>query len=117
MPFIIARVNTHIDKNQELAIKSEMGRAITLIPGKSEKYLMLGLEDDYKFYLRGDSQKAALIEASIFGNEDHEGFKEFARETTKIFNEVLNIPPENIYINFADIKTWAVNGIFIEGNI
>lgn len=117
MPFITARVNTKIDKNQEIKIKTLMGQVIALIPGKSEKYLMLGLEDDYKFYLRGDSQKAALIEASIFGNEDHEGFKEFAQETTKIFNGVLNIPAENIYINFADIKAWAVKGVFIEGNI
>ena len=91
MPFIIARVNTHIDKNQELAIKSEMGRAITLIPGKNEKYLMLGLEDDYKFYLRGDSQKAALIEASIFGNEDHEGIAKYNNRLAKIYMSEINI--------------------------
>ena len=114
MPFITARVNVSVNKSQEIEIKTLMGQAIELIPGKNENYLMLGLEDNYKFYLRGDdSQKAALIDAQIFGNEDHDGFNKFAAMTTKIFNSVLDIPPENIYINFYDIKAWSVNGIFI----
>lgn len=64
MPFVIARVNVPV--NKELEIKSRLGRAIELVPGKNENYLLPGIEDDFHFYLRGDGeQKAAYIEASI----------------------------------------------------
>lgn len=117
MPFIIARVNVPVSKEQETEIKNRMGRAIELVPGKNESYLMLGIEDNYHFYLRGDgTQKAAYIEASIFGNEDHGGFDAFAAETTEIFCQTLGIPLENIYIKFDDIKAWSVGGAFIDRN-
>lgn len=34
MPFIIARVNVPVSKEQETEIKNRMGRAIALVPGK-----------------------------------------------------------------------------------
>lgn len=117
MPFIIARVNVPVSTTQEAEIKTRMGRAIELVPGKNESYLMLGIEDNYHFYLRGDgSQKAAYIEASIFGNEDHAGFDAFAAAMTEIFRQVLGIQPENIYVKFDDIKAWSVGGAFIDRN-
>ena len=62
MPFIIARVNVPVSTEQEREIKTILGRAIESVPGKSEKYLMLGIEDNCRFWLRGDnSQPAAYI--------------------------------------------------------
>jgi phenylpyruvate tautomerase PptA (4-oxalocrotonate tautomerase family) len=117
MPFIIARVNVPVSKEQETKIKTRMGQAIELVPGKNESYLMLGIEDNYRFYLHGDgTQKAAYIEASIFGNEDHSGFDGFAAVTTEIFQQILGIPPENIYIKFDDIKALSAGGAFIDRN-
>ena len=117
MHFIISRVNIPISNEQEIVIKSKLGRAIELVPGKSEQYLLLGFEDNYHLYLKGDNSKPiAYITASIFGNEQHLGYDEFAREVTKIFNEVLNIPIENIYIKFDDISDWSVAGQNIDRN-
>lgn len=42
MPFIISRVSTEITVQQETELKTRLGKAIELIPGKSEKYLLLG---------------------------------------------------------------------------
>ena len=115
MPFVTLRVNVPVRKAQETEIKFQLGKAIELVPGKNENYLLLGIEDNYRFYLRGNGeQKVAYIEASIFGNEDHVGFDAFAAETTAILHQVLGIPPENIYIKFDDIQMWAVNGLFID---
>ena len=117
MPFVIARVNVPVSREQETEIKSRLGKAIELVPGKNENYLLLGIEDNYHFYLRGDGeQKTAYIEASIFGNEDHVGFDAFAAETAAIFHQVLGIPTENIYIKFDDIQMWSVSGMFIDRN-
>ena len=76
MPFIIARVNVPVSKEQETEIKNRMGRAIELVPGKSEQYLLLAFEPESHLWLRGDdSQPMAYIDAAIFGNEGHYGYR------------------------------------------
>ena len=115
MPFIIARVNVSLSIEQEQEIKARLGHAIESVPGKSEMNLMIGLESNYHFWLRGDDSKpAAYIEVSIFGNEKHYGYDKLTYEITEAFNKVLGIPSENIYVRYEDIKIWGVNGFTIE---
>ena len=74
MPFIVSRVSVPITKEQETELKAWMGRAIELVPGKSEDYLLLDFRDNCRLWLRGDdSRPAAYIEAAVFGNEGHAG--------------------------------------------
>ena len=114
MPFIFARVNVSVSQEQEHELKIRLGRAIEFVPGKSEKYLMIGFEDNYRFWLRGDnSQPAAYIEASLFGNWDHSGYDRLTSAITEAFMEVLGISAENIYIKYDDISVWGVNGLTI----
>lgn len=47
MPFILARVSTPVSKEQEIEIKSRLGRAIKLVPGKSEEYLLFRKLETY----------------------------------------------------------------------
>lgn len=44
MPFINVKTNTAVPADKEKAIKSALGQAITAIPGKSEAWLMVGIE-------------------------------------------------------------------------
>ena len=115
MPFLIAKVNVPADANQEIKLKSQLGKAIELLPGLSEKYLLVSLESDCHMYLRGkNSEAVAYIEVSIFGNDQHIVYESFCATVTKIFVEVLNVPPMNVYIKFSDIAAWSVNGIFFD---
>ena len=113
MPFIMTKVNVPVDVEQELQLKSRLGRAIELLPGLSEKYLLAGFESDCRFFLRGKKDEAiAYIEVSVFGNENHLGYEDFSLAVTKIFVDVLS--PMNIYIKFSDIAAWSVGGIFFD---
>lgn len=117
MPFIISRTNTSITREQELKLKSRLGKAISLVPGKSEQYLLLGFEPNSHLYLRGDdSEPIAYIEAAIWGNEAHLGYDQFTAEVTCIFHEVMGIAPENIYIRYSDIPDWGVAGMNFDRN-
>ena len=116
MPFIMAKTGVPIDEERELELKSRLGKAMELIPGLSEKYLLAGFEQNFHFFLRGEKiNPVAYIEVSIFGNEHHLGYEEFSAEVTKIFVETLHIPPLNVYIKFSDIAAWSVGGIFFDG--
>ena len=114
MPFIMSKVSMPVSAEQELQLKTRLGRAIELVPGKSENYLMVGFEQNCRIYLRGENVLAAFIEVSIFGNEDHAGYAELTAEITKIFSTTLGISAKNIYVKFDDIANWGVGGLNID---
>ena len=117
MPFIISRTNRSISHEQEKQLKTRLGKAIELVPGKSKQYLMLGFEDNCHLWLRGDdSQSVVYIEAAIWGNEGHLGYDEFTAEVTRIFHDVLGTRPDCIYIRFIDIPDWGVAEINFDRN-
>lgn len=117
MPFIKIKTSTEISPEQEVKIKTGLGQAIRLVPGKSEQFLLLEFEDRCRMWLRGQKDDPiAYIEAAIFGNDDHEGFDAFTAAVTKIFVEELKIRPENIYIKFEDIGVWGAQGMCIDRN-
>ena len=111
MPFLISRVNIPVSRRQEVELKTRLGKAIELVPGKSEEYLLLGFEDNCRLWLRGgDSEPIAYIEANIFGNERHLGYDAFTAEVTHAFHDVLGVAPDRIYINYTDAPAWGAGG-------
>lgn len=115
MPFIKAKVSCSISGEQENELKARMGKAIELVPGKTEAYLLLEFEPNCHLWLRGENKEPiAYIEAAIFGNEGHAGYPAFSAEVTCAFWEVLGILPENCYIKYEDITAWSVAGHYID---
>lgn len=115
MPFIKAKVSCPITKEQEVDIKKRFGKAIELVPGKSEEYLLLEFEDNCRLWLRGEqNQPIVYIEAAIFGNEGHYGYDAFTTEVTKALSDILKIQPDRVYIKYEDITGWGVSGRYID---
>ena len=116
MPFIMSKVNVPVSAEQELQIKSRLGKAMEILPGLSEKYLLAGIEANCHLYLRGEKDlPTAFVQVSVFGNEIHFGYEKFSVAVTEIFVDVLNIPPQNVYIKFSDLDCWSVGGKFFDG--
>ena len=44
MPFISTKTNVNVSKEKEVELKERLGQAISIIPGKSENWLMLAIE-------------------------------------------------------------------------
>ncbi|MCR5268892.1 MAG: hypothetical protein K6E16_10300 [Lachnospiraceae bacterium] len=111
MPFIDAKVSVTITEEQEKELKTRLGQAISIIPGKSESWLMTGFEDNYHLYFRGDnSAPIAYIEVRLFGGPNKEAFSRMTAEITKIFGEVLGIGPDHMYIKYSATPDWGWNG-------
>lgn len=111
MPFINSKVSVKITEEQETELKSRLGQAISLIPGKSESWLMTGFEDNYHLYFKGDnSEPTAFVEVSVYGNPDPDGFSKLTTEISKIFGEVLGIAANRIYVKYSATTDWGWNG-------
>ena len=111
MPFIDSKVSVKITEEQEKELKTRLGQAISIIPGKSENWLMTGFEDDYHLYFRGDnSEPIAYIEVRLFGGPNKAAFQKMTEEITKIYGEVLGIAPDHMYIKYSATPDWGWNG-------
>ena len=111
MPFIDSKVSVKITEEQERELKTRLGQAISLIPGKSESWLMTGFEDDYHLYFRGDnSEPIAYIEVRLFGGPSKAAFRKMTEEITKIYGDVLGIAPDHMYIKYSATPDWGWNG-------
>ncbi len=111
MPYINSKVSVQITKEQETEIKTALGEAIRLIPGKSEQWLMLGFEDSVSMYFRGDnSQPIAFVEVSVYGGENPSAFDSLTAKICEIYNKVLGIAPDHVYVKYNAVSNWGWNG-------
>ena len=111
MPFINTKTSVKITDEKRTEIKSLLGQAIRLIPGKSESWLMLGFEDNIKMYFKGDdSAPTAFIEVKIFGSASASDYDKLTAKITEIFNSTLAIPSDRIYVKYEEVEHWGWNG-------
>ena len=111
MPFIDSKVNVKTTAEQQKELKARLGKAIAAIPGKSESWLMVNLEDDRTMYFRGDdSEPIAYVCVNIYGGPDERAFDKMTAEVTKIYGEVLGVKPDHMYIKYDASLYWGWNG-------
>ncbi|MEQ8153663.1 MAG: phenylpyruvate tautomerase MIF-related protein [Clostridiaceae bacterium] len=112
MPFINSRVTVKLSDEKEESIKSRLGKAIELIPGKSEEWLMLGFEDNYKLYFKGEAlEKGAFIDVKIFGKASKEAYNNLTAAICEIFTDELGISGDKIYVKYEEVDNWGWNGV------
>lgn len=111
MPFINVKTNVEITEDKEENIKSALGQAITAIPGKSEGWLMVEIEDNRKLYFRGTSEPAAMVEVSIFGNPSSNSLETLTSNITGIMLKDLGISTDRVYVSYFTTPNWGWNGM------
>lgn len=109
MPFINVKTNVSVPKEKLEAIKSQLGKAITAVPGKSETWLMIGIEPEQILYFQGSDAPAAMVQVQIFGNGSS-GFDELTGRITSILNQELSIPANRTYVSYFGTSDWGWNG-------
>ena len=111
MPYIRTTISKEISQENIENIKTKLGQAIALIPGKSESWLMLSFEDNMKMYFKGDcGEEYAYIEVSIFGSASDAAYDRLTAAICEIINEELDIPMQNIYVKYEESTHWGWNG-------
>ncbi|MBI9105929.1 MAG: hypothetical protein JEZ04_04240 [Spirochaetales bacterium] len=111
MPHINAFIPMKLTKKDEQRLVSRLGELITIIPGKTEKGLMVSVNNDSPLYLGGVSQeKAAYLEIKIFKDCARDIKKELAAQTIKMLEDEFSIPKEHVYVNFFEVFDWAARG-------
>lgn len=109
MPFIDSKVSIPVSKEQGEEIRRRLDEAISIIPGKSKEWLMVGIQDNYDLYFRDDAA-CAFVDVSIFGPLSNDAAEKMTAEITHIFNEELLIAPDHIYVKYEQAEQWGWSG-------
>lgn len=110
MPCIETKVNVKITKEQETELKERFGKAIEILPGKSERWLMLTFKDEYDLYFQGKNDRPiAFVEVKIFGKASAGAYEKLTEEICSILNSVLSIDPANVYVKYEEAEHWGWN--------
>lgn len=105
MPFINVMTNSEIkDKN---ALKSELGNAITAIPGKSEAWLMVKLEDKADMYFKGSDKPCAMFEIAIFDSAEKSAYEDLTKRICSLSEKYLSVKSERTYVKYNEIDKWG----------
>ena len=110
MPFINVKTNVPVAQDKKESIKSALGKAITAIPGKSEGWLMVGIEPEYDLWFKGSDAPAAMVEVSVFGGASSSAYSDLTAKVTDILGGDLGISPDRIYVKYFETSNWGWNG-------
>ena len=111
MPYIEAKVSCKLSEEQIEALKDDFGKAIECIPGKSENWLMVNIEDEKRLYFQGNANdETAYIYVSILGHAEKNAYDALTNEITIIVSEITSIPSNRIYVSYRETDTWGWNG-------
>ena len=110
MPLIHTVTNQPVSKEQAAHLKEACARAITLIPGKSERWLMISIEDEKTLYFAGSDAPCALAEVQIYGTAADEVLDRLTAALTEILAKELSVSPDRIYVKYEFVSHWGWNG-------
>ena len=111
MPYIRVRCNRPLDEKTVAELQKELGKSITLFPGKTERLLMTDCEGDCALSLAGKSDvPLAMIEVELLGSSKPETYAAVTRDLTDLMERVVGIPGNGVYVKYETIEYWGWNG-------
>lgn len=113
MPYISFKTNHKLTLRQENTIKSKLGELISLIPGKTEKALMIHMEDDQIMYFKGEETPCMMIEINLYKSAKFDDKKKLTEAMIQMIHETTKIEADNIYVIFHEFDHWGLNQTLI----
>ena len=111
MPYIKVTTTAAVSAEQCERVKAKLGKAIESFPGKTENWLMVGIEDGKKMWFRGDaSADTAMVDVDLLGAVTPAASEKMTAAVCRILGEELGIPAERIYVKYTGYQNWGWNG-------
>lgn len=110
MPYIHVTTSGELDAHKEELLKTELGRAIEALPGKSEQWLMVQCTPEAHLWLAGSDEPCALAEVSIYGAAPADAYDALTGRLTEILESVLDVDAARVYVKYAETEYWGWNG-------
>lgn len=100
------------DRPQLEALLKELSSSLAAHLGKPESYVMTAFEPDVAMTFGGTTEPVCYIEIKSVGTMTGSQTKSMSQDFCQKINQVLGVPENRTYIEFADAKgaMWGWNG-------
>jgi len=110
MPYINVKTSKTLTDSEKTSLKTALGSAITAIPGKTENYLMVCIEDGQSIWFAGKNDRPmAFVDVRILGHAKAEDFSRMTGEVCKAM-QAHGVAPADVYVSYAEYENWGWNG-------
>ena len=112
MPCIQIKTNVPVSSETAETLKSSLGQAICCLPGKTEDWLMVTLEDNCSMWFGGSSGRPlAIVEVKVLGDSvDKAGAQQMTQKVSALFQRELAVDPKDLYVRYLASPDWGWNG-------
>lgn len=110
MPNIHVQTNLTLTEDKKIELKDALGKAIETIPGKTERWLMVVLEDDCKMYFQGSDAPCALASVELLGSASDATYDKMTAVMTDLLAKTIGVSPDRIYTKYTEYTHWGWNG-------
>ena len=110
MPCIQLSTNQILSSDKQTILKKNFGKAIEIIPGKSEKWLMCKFQSACDMWFQGEQKYVVFLEVSLYGEPEGKDIDQLTKQLTQIISQELDIELENIYVKYSMTPYWGWNG-------
>ena len=110
MPNIQIQTNITLNDTTKDDLKVALGKAIETIPGKTERWLMVVLEDQKTMYFQGSDAPCALCSVELLGSASDATYDKMTAVMTDLLAKKLGVAPDRIYTKYTEFAHWGWNG-------
>lgn len=110
MPFIEIKTNIDVSDKSVSLIEKILGKDIEILPGKSEKWLMISVNDNQKMCFGGNDEPCLIALVDLYGKCDDKSLNSFTSKVSTFLSSELNIPKERIYVRYQFTDYWGYDG-------
>lgn len=111
MPYIELKTTASLSDTKKNELKTELGKIITQIPGKTEAVTMIGLQGNYDLYLGGKNlDPGAYVEVKMYKEADFESKAAVTEDIFQLLESSLGIEKDNIYVTYFEQQVWGAKG-------
>ena len=111
MPFIDTKTTDKIDKDAEIRLKEKFGKAIELIPGKTERWLMLNFSGDCRMAFAGTADNdTAYVNVELLGSASDAVYDKLTKAICDTVSDTLGVPYNRIYVKYEECEHWGYAG-------
>ena len=110
MPYINLKTTKKVSAEKAENLKAAFGKAIECFPGKTEAWLMVGIESEQKLWFKGDnSADSAIVDVDLLGGVSKDGALNMTCAICDILKDELGISPSRVYIKYMGYADWGWN--------
>lgn len=110
MPYIGISTSKKLSDEQKDALKTALGEKISVIPGKSEKALMVDIADSHTMYFAGEKRELAFLDVRCYGSTEFANQKAFTEAAFEVVQQTTGLPEDGIYLTYSEFANWGTKG-------